>query len=113
MGGFISFLISLMFFYFGVKNLKRGKKVSAVILLLLGLMFTGGWLPALIGMVFSLVFALAILAGGAYIVLKLMRKLKEDQPVCRHSGDVHTAGRVKVDDRFDDEWKDFLKKQRN
>ncbi|TCP58005.1 hypothetical protein EV586_102453 [Tumebacillus sp. BK434] len=112
MGGLISFLISLMFFYFGVKKYRQNKKVRGVILLLLGLMFTGGWLPALIGMVFSLVFTLALLAGGAYIVLKLINKLKHTEPVYTTTSSTDTfTGSVKTDNGFEDDWKAFLKKQ--
>lgn len=113
MGGLVSFLISLMFFYFGVKKYKQNKKVRGVILLLLGLMFAGGWLPGLIGMVFSLVFTLALLAGGAFLVLKLINKLKHIAPVCTTttSSDAHFTSTVKTDNGFEDEWKAFLKKQ--
>jgi hypothetical protein len=106
MGGLVSFLLSLMFFYFGAKRYKRGKKVSGVILFLLGLMFAGGWLPALIGLAVTVIFGLAILGGGAYIVLKLFNKLKED-----HEPVISAVPPVKIDSSFDDEWNAFLKKQ--
>ncbi|ASS74101.1 hypothetical protein CIG75_03260 [Tumebacillus algifaecis] len=114
MGGLISFLISLMFFYFGVKKYRQHKKIQAVILLLLGVMFTGGWLPALIGMVFSLIITLALLAGGVYLVLKLINKLKDNDPDFTFPGsrtETRHAGQAKMDDGFDDDWKAFLKKQ--
>ncbi|ARU60263.1 hypothetical protein CBW65_03685 [Tumebacillus avium] len=112
MGGLVSFLISLMFFYFGVKKYKQHKKVRGVILILLGLMFAGGWLPGLIGMVFSLVFTLALLGGGAFIVLKLINKLKHTEPVyTTTSSDSTFTSTVKTDNGFEDEWKAFLKKQ--
>lgn len=109
LGGLIGFLLGAALIYFGVKKIKQDHKVLGVFSLIFGFMFLGGSLPFLIG--------LALAAVCIYYGWKLIKNdcpEREREPAAAYSGDMDFVDYkdVKVEDSFDREWEEFLRKNR-
>lgn len=106
LGGLIGLVIGIALAYYGVKRLKDGHKGVGVISLIIGLMILTGSLPFLIG--------LALAAACIYFGWKMIKRNDHPEPAPAFGGDdTYTYKDVKVEDSFETEWKDFLKKHRN
>ncbi|HEU5138665.1 MAG TPA: protein liaI [Bacillales bacterium] len=105
LGGLIALLFGIVLICFGVKKLKQDHKVLGVISLIFGFMFLGGSLPFLI--------SLALAAVCIYFGWKLIKQERhQSEPAAAYSGDTEFMDyrNVKVEDSFDREWEDFLRK---
>lgn len=110
LGGIIAFLIALGLVYYGVKKLKTsatgGQKAIGIIALVIGIMMFVGSLPLLITLLFS--------AMLIYFGWKMIKKDRGDmEPEPAYSSEAgHIREKVEVENNFDSEWKDFLKRNK-
>ncbi|HEX7064029.1 MAG TPA: protein liaI [Bacillales bacterium] len=107
LGGLITFFIGAVLICFGIKKLKQDHKVLGVISLIFGFMFLGGSLPFLI--------SLAVAAVCIYFGWKLIKQEgRHSEPAAAFSGETEFVDdrNLKVEDSFDREWEDFLRKNR-
>lgn len=104
LGGIIAFAIAAALIWFGVKKLKAGHTVIGVIALIIGIMMFAGSIPFLISVVFAVI--------CIYFGWKLIKRDNDDpEPEPAYGGTTYSHYEdVKVEDNFDAEWKEFMKK---
>lgn len=105
LGGIIAFVIAAALIWFGAKKLKAGHTVLGVIALVVGLMMFTGAIPFLISMLVAL--------ACIYFGWKLLKKHDHPDPAPAYVGTMHSHHEDvdnKVEDSFETEWKEFLKK---
>lgn len=104
LGGIIAFVIAAALIWFGAKKLKAGHPVMGVIALVIGLMMLAGSIPFLI--------SVAIAVVCIYFGWKLIKREDDDpEPAPAYGGTTYSHHEdVEVEDNFDAEWKEFLKK---
>lgn len=106
LGGLIAFFVGIVLACYGLKKLKDGRKGRGIVALIFALILLGSSLPFLISMAFA--------AVCIYFGWRLIKKEDHSEPAVTYSGNGNTAYKeVEVDDHFETEWKDFLKKNRN
>ena len=113
--GLITFFLGIAVVIYGLKKLKEGRKGLGIIALIFALILLGHSLPFIIGLGFAFI---CIYFG--WQMIKKGDTSCHRKPAAAFGGDAdidyESKGDVKykeveLDDRFETEWKDFMRKQ--